>query len=192
MSHEAARSALSRGHGVQALWTDCGVDLKGTQEPARLLAIARANCSEAFPPVWFAGFLFKGSVRTFERSSREEQQAMVQQRALELTKLGPRVVCCTSGAGTGSALEPERAALIRACVGPDRVVAVASGVTVENVHTLLPTVDIFMVATGIEQEPSDPAVRAFYAEAGIPAAKVGHLDQGKVRALADAIHAWTE
>eukprot|EP00947_MAST-08B_sp_MAST-8B-sp1_P004172 g4172.t1 len=69
-----------------------------------------------------------------------------------------RIVLCTSGPGTGSPFEADRAKLYRACVGEDVAIAVASGVTAENVEELLPYVDVFMVATGVEAEPEDPDV----------------------------------
>ncbi len=59
---------------------------------------------------------------------------------------------------------------MREAIG-DHALAVASGITPENVGDFLPYVDAFLVASGIEK-------------------RFGYFDAGKLGALADAIHAW--
>lgn len=68
----------------------------------------------------------------------------------------------------------------------------ASGVTSDNVASLLPHVDIFLVGTGIEEDvaPGSPEAE-FYRSAGIPSARVGWVDAARVQALADLVHAWS-
>jgi hypothetical protein len=80
--------------------------------------------------------------------------------------------------------------MYRSCVGSAAPIGVASGTTVENVHETLPFVDVFLVATGVEQGPTDPQEIAFYKEAGIAGVKLGHLDATRVRALGREIHEW--
>ena len=194
MSNEAAAKD-GPPPGANGLWTDTGVDLEGVSDQARAIseqAIGNAGDEGAVPWLWFVGFLFKGKARTFIEGSTSAEREQATGAALEqLRGLGPppgRVVLCTSGPGTGSPLELERAKLYRKLAGEDAVIAVASGVTVENVDEILPFVDVFMVATGVEAEPDDPQVIAFYKEAGIPCAKVGYLDPHRVAALSQKIH----
>ena len=60
---------------------------------------------------------------------------------------------------------------MRSGVSRDVALALASGVTADNVGAYLPYVDAYLVGTGIERA-------------------LGVLDPLAVRALADAIHAW--
>jgi hypothetical protein len=90
----------------------------------------------------------------------------------EAAKLGATWldVVTTSGPATGEAAPAEKLVAMRAGVG-DRALALASGVTPENVSLFLPHVDAYLVASGIEE-------------------RFGVFDPGKVKALADQIHAW--
>ena len=65
---------------------------------------------------------------------------------------------CTSGTGTGVAADIEKIKVIRSAIG-DFPLAVASGITPENVVDYLPYVDDFLVATGISKDfhELDPA-----------------------------------
>lgn len=136
----------------------------------------------------FAGFLFKGTMKDFAAGATADDKAALLKRAsAALAALGDDIVCCTSGDGTGVPLAPERAAMYRAAVaGP---IAVASGVTVDNVASILPFVDVFMVATGIEVLSGNAELQAFYAEAKMPpAVDLGHLDAALVQAMGAKIH----
>ncbi len=182
-----------------ALWFDKGIALAKNLESievrselSRLLDDRARGVNHLWKGVVFAGFFFKGSSRSFAPESSPQAQAdLVSAAAKQLASLGPDVVCCTSGPGTGSPLELDRAEMYRKAVaGP---IAVASGVTAANVSSLLPFIDVFMVATGIEQLSSDAHEIAFFKEAGLPpAVKLGHLDPSATRALADCIHAYSE
>ena len=68
---------------------------------------------------------------------------------------------------------------------------VASGVDASNVQAVLPYIDIYLVATGIERVSVDDATINFFEEAkmAVPV-DVGHLDAKKVRELADAAHSY--
>jgi len=59
-------------------------------------------------------------------------------------------VVCTSGPGTGKAADVAKVIAMREAIGPDGAIALASGVTAENVAAYLPYVDAFLVGTGIE------------------------------------------
>ena len=60
-------------------------------------------------------------------------------------------VVCTSGPGTGHAAEVEKLRELRAALG-DHPLAIASGVTCENVGDHLGLIDLFLVATGISSD----------------------------------------
>lgn len=79
-------------------------------------------------------------------------------------------VVTTSGPATGVPAPLDKVQRFREGVG-DRALALASGITVDNVETFLPYVDAFLVGTGIESA-------------------YGQVDGGKVRALADKIHGY--
>lgn len=57
-------------------------------------------------------------------------------------------VVCTSGVKTGSAPDLEKIKSIRQGCGRDRVLAIASGITPENVIDFLPYANCLLVATG--------------------------------------------
>lgn len=78
-------------------------------------------------------------------------------------------VLTTSGPGTGKPADVRKVQAIRAAVGSHRI-ALASGVTADNVEEYLPYVDDYLVATGINRTWAD-------------------LDPVKARELADLIHA---
>lgn len=77
-------------------------------------------------------------------------------------------VVTTSGAATGQPAEADKVARMRRSLGADGVLALASGVTPQNVETYRDAVDIFLVATGISTD--------FHT-----------LDPARVRALADRL-----
>ena len=77
-------------------------------------------------------------------------------------------VVCTSGRGTGVASDVPKVKTMREAI-PGVPLALASGVTPENVDGFLPYVEAYLVATGIERE-------------------FGVLDPARTKALADKIH----
>ncbi len=89
--------------------------------------------------------------------------------AFEAVRDGVDVVT-TSGPATGSPPTVEKLAAMRAAIG-DHALAVASGITPENVEPFLAHVDAFLVVSGIEQS-------------------FGVFDPARVRALAQAVHGW--
>jgi hypothetical protein len=79
-------------------------------------------------------------------------------------------VVTTSGPATGIPASLGKVRRFREGVG-DRALALASGITSDNVETFLPYVDAFLVGTGIESV-------------------YGRVDGDKVRALTDKIHGY--
>lgn len=77
-------------------------------------------------------------------------------------------VVTTSGRATGVAVRVEKVRIMREALGDHRL-AVASGVSPDNVEEILPYVDAYLVASGIERE-------------------FGVLDPVRTKALADKIH----
>jgi len=76
-------------------------------------------------------------------------------------------VVCTNGPGTGYAADVDKVRALRGGLG-DHALALASGVTAENVRNYLPFVQAFLVGTGIE-------------------ARLGVIDPGKLGALMRAM-----
>jgi predicted TIM-barrel enzyme len=61
-------------------------------------------------------------------------------------------VTVTSGPATGEAPTVEKLQRMRKAAGDDSNIALASGVTAENIREFLPYVDTFMVATGVSKD----------------------------------------
>ncbi len=112
--------------------------------------------------IYFGGFAFKYA----KEISPKHQEDLARYGAHE-KKID---VVTTSGPATGVPASIGKVQRFRAGVG-DRALALASGVTVDNVETFLPYVDAFLVGTGIETA-------------------YGLVDSDKVRALADKIHGY--
>ena len=79
-------------------------------------------------------------------------------------------VVTTSGIATGLAADVSKIEQMREGIG-DHALAIASGITPENVFMYLPFCDCFLVATGISDSHTE-------------------LNAGKVRSLAEQIHAY--
>lgn len=179
---EALESVPAFAH----LWTDEGVDGRGEDAnvSAVLAASPLATRREGWTGTWLAGFFHKGSNQRDLSSLSDDALAAAVSSVAALSD-----VPVTSGAGAG--VPPVAEELARLCkalyTSTTNItrLATASGVTIENVHALLPYVDLFLVATGIEHIASDPQTRAS------PAVEIGFLDPAKVRELAAAIHGYT-
>ena len=61
-------------------------------------------------------------------------------------------VICTSGPGTGYAADVDKVRALRAGLGVDHAMALASGVTPDNVRSYMPYIQAFLVGTGIEHK----------------------------------------
>ncbi|MBI3627137.1 MAG: hypothetical protein HY220_00075 [Candidatus Sungbacteria bacterium] len=142
---------------VLGLWTDNAGINEDPEDPA---ATARANwriCQERrWPGLYFGGFAFK-------------YQQPVENLA-PLAELAAKYmdVVTTSGLATGEAPDVEKIQTIRHAIGPETTLAIASGMSSENVGAYLGLADCFLVATSISG--------SFF-----------NLDAAKVRAFAKAL-----
>ena len=130
-------------HHVRAVWSDHSglVPEREAQEGVRSLADARAAVAP-WAPLFFGGVAFK--YQPEPRDLAAECDRMLAAGVDALT---------TSGPGTGEACDPAKVAAIRARVGDRAAVAVASGVTPENVGALVAAgASAILVATGIARD----------------------------------------
>jgi hypothetical protein len=130
-------SAADAGlEGVDAFWTDNAGVVDDTLAHDALHLGGRLFLERPDTPLYFGGVAFKG-----QRQPRDLE--LTASRALPFMD-----VTCTSGPGTGLAADLEKVERLRAGLGR-HLLALASGVTPENVGRYLPFVDAFLVATGV-------------------------------------------
>lgn len=132
---------------VNGLWSDnahvhLGDDLK-VAERAQELRVARG-----WQGLYFGGTAFKGQ-------RNEHDVGAAAERAVPFVD-----VVTTSGAATGVSAPESKVRQMHAALGGRRPLALASGITPDNVETYLPYVSFLMVATGVsrsfhELEPSE-------------------------------------
>lgn len=150
------------GRNLGGIWSDdCGVDsapYHGDEWEYSANRWGYAKSQSGWSGLYFGGTAFKTQKTVPWRHLPE-----VAARASTFVD-----VITTSGAGTGIAAHPEKVRILRNALG-NHPLALASGVTPDNVGVYLPNVDAFLVASGIE-------------------ASFGVLDPIKVRDLAQAIH----
>jgi predicted TIM-barrel enzyme len=146
---------------LDGLWADdAGVDAMD----AGAAAEAQRRWQAARQETGWRGLYFGGTAFKTQAPVPPARLAEVGRRAAAFVD-----VVTTSGPATGRAAPLEKVLRLREALG-EHPMALASGVTPENVREMLPHVDAFLVATGIEQQ-------------------FGRLDPARTRALADLIHA---
>ena len=152
---EVLERGLQAGDGrLDGIWSDnARIDEDAAQQPEAAAFVA-ARRERGWNGLYFGGVAFK--------YQREVADAKLEWAA-RLAR-GYMDVVCTSGPGTGHEARVEKVAAMRAGLGTDGALALASGVTTENVGNFLPYVDAYLVGTGIE-------------------AQLGVLDAGRVAAL---------
>lgn len=131
---------------VDGVWVDnARIDEASAAQP-RAQAIAEARARHGWQGLYFGGVAFK-----YQREVADVGEAAKKAR-------GYMDVVTTSGAGTGEAAPVEKLRAMRAALG-DFPLALASGVTPDNVRAFLPYADAVLVATGISSsfEELDPA-----------------------------------
>ena len=122
-------------NSVHGIWIDDGgISEKSSFRHAR--KISRYREKSGFTGMYFGGVAFKGQ----ERVRDVEKVAKMATEFMD--------VVTTSGSCTGVAASVEKVASMKEAIG-DRPLALASGVTLENVVQYLPFVEYFLVATGI-------------------------------------------
>jgi predicted TIM-barrel enzyme len=131
---------------VAGVWADDAcIDERRSDQP-EAEAIARARRESGWGGLYFGGVAFK-----YRRPVQELARAAA-------IATGYMDVVTTSGPGTGLAAERAKIVAMKEAVG-DLPLAIASGITPENVADYLVCADCFLVATGIsrsftELEPS--------------------------------------
>lgn len=143
---------------VDGVWADnAGIDDSREDQPEAATIQSNRQAS-GWKGLYFGGVAFKYQrpVRDYAGAARFAAQYMD--------------VVTTSGPGTGQAAPVEKIRTIKQAIG-DFPLAIASGITPENVQEYLEHADCFLVATGI-------------------ASSFNELDPERVRALADIIKNW--
>jgi len=97
---------------------------------------------EEFERVGFDGLYFGGVAFKYQQPVTDLEKAT--QLAMKYMD-----VVTSSGAATGVAADIEKVIAMRAALGKNKPLALASGITPENVSKYLPYVNCFLVATGI-------------------------------------------
>lgn len=125
-----------RTAGLDMVWDDApGVTSTQANGPAQ--EIAHLLASTPSSPLFFGSVAFK-----YQPHEPNPGQASV--RAWQLG-----MIPTTSGPGTGEAPSVSKIAAMRDALGSDAPLAIASGMTPENVASFLPYITHFLVATGI-------------------------------------------
>lgn len=123
---------------LRGVWADnAGVSERGTRQDSAESALA---VQRAFAPncLYFGGVAFK-----YQRHVEDlESACRIATRYMD--------VVTTSGPGTGQAAGVEKIARMKQALGTAPL-AIASGITPENVAAYLPYADSFLVATGISR-----------------------------------------
>ena len=134
----AAKSSDVIDKYPSALWVDYADNDK--EETERL----RTDNPELLEVLYLGGVAFKYT-KTFTEDAEEA--------ADEATRLAPFVdVVTTSGAGTGIAPSPEKIASMKEAISP-KPLAVASGISIDNIGAYSGSFDQLLVSTSIEEEP---------------------------------------
>jgi predicted TIM-barrel enzyme len=136
-------TAIERGVAIDGIWSDnAGIDecqAGGAQLVAEAFVLARRAAS--WNGLYFGGVAFK-----YQREVAPSDLSAAAERSVAYMD-----VLCTSGPGTGHAADVEKIRALRTGLG-DHAMAIASGITPENVHLYLPHTQAFLVGTGIEQQ----------------------------------------
>lgn len=131
---------------VAGVWVDNAMIDETSEEQPKAEAVLEARNETGWTGLYFGGVAFK-------------YQRHVDDLAKAATKASRFMdVVTTSGPGTGYAASPEKIRVMKQALG-DHPLAIASGITPENVGDYLDSADCFLVATGISKsfEELDPA-----------------------------------
>ncbi|MEI7731715.1 MAG: BtpA/SgcQ family protein [Verrucomicrobiota bacterium] len=125
---------------VAGLWVDNAmIDHEAAVQKAAE-AILKARRASGWSGLYFGGVAFK-----YQNVVPQDKLATVSRLATQYMD-----VVTTSGPGTGSAAEVDKIRVMKDAIG-DSPLAIASGITPENVGDYLPYADCFLVATGISK-----------------------------------------
>lgn len=126
-------------HSINGVWADNAQIYEGNVLHHEAEKVWRAKYQSGWKGAYYGGVAFKGQRRVHD-------VAEVAAAAIPYMD-----VITTSGNGTGIAASLEKIRMMKEAVG-DHPVALASGVTSDNVEDYLPYVDVFMVASGISKD----------------------------------------
>jgi hypothetical protein len=135
---------------VDGLWIDSidvGPSETDVDANAKEILLSRAKTK-------WDGILFGGVAFKYQPFVPPEELPRVSRRAMKYVD-----VVTTSGDGTGQAPDPQKIMAMKQAIG-DSPLAIASGITPENIRDYLPWADAFLVATGIGKSFTelDPAL----------------------------------
>ncbi|MBK7536267.1 MAG: hypothetical protein IPI49_13030 [Myxococcales bacterium] len=144
---QALEAALAACDGrLDGLWTDnAGINEAAPEQAAgRLFVAARQRLR--WTGLYFGGVAFK-----YQREVAAADLPAAARAAAPYLD-----VLCTSGPGTGHAADPDKISTLHRAAGEHLPIALASGVTVDNIATYLPHASAFLVGTGIEHSLGVP------------------------------------
>ncbi|RMG35161.1 MAG: adenine phosphoribosyltransferase [Planctomycetota bacterium] len=130
---------------IAGIWVDNAMIDEDADEQPEAEAVLEVRRQKGWNGLYFGGVAFK-----YQRPVNDlARAATVAARFMD--------VVTTSGPGTGLAAEQEKIRIMKQALG-DRPLAIASGITPENIADYLPVADAFLVATGISRsfEELDP------------------------------------
>lgn len=123
---------------VSGVWVDNAMIDENAEMQPDAERVLEARKEAGWPGLYFGGVAFK-------------YQRPVTDLAPAATKAAQYMdVVTTSGPGTGAAALPEKIRVMKQALG-DHPLAIASGITPENVGDYLDSADCFLVATGISE-----------------------------------------
>ena len=170
------------GHNIQKVMSACAhvMSLDGLQKVnliwqdnagfmphnARDNLLAAERIREARAESYWKGIVFGGVAFKYQEPVALEDVGYV----AYLAALAGVDVVTTSGPGTGEPPGVEKIARMKDAIG-QHALAIASGMTCDNVKQFLPHADAFLVATGIESS-------------------FGHFDVELMKRMADTIHSY--
>lgn len=128
-------------HPADGTWSDNAGIFEGKEkqpyaDPRRIMMR-----STGWEGMYFGGVAFKG-----QRKVRPEHYGLAAQKAMPCMD-----VVTTSGPGTGYAADVDKIRIMKEAIG-DFPLAIASGITPDNVGDYLPHADCFLVASGISDD----------------------------------------
>lgn len=128
--------------GVAGIWVDnAGIDERTRDQPFAE-EVASARTQSEWRGLYFGGVAFK-----YQRHVEQlTEAAQIAGRYMD--------VVTTSGPGTGQAAHRDKIATMRRAIG-EFPLAIASGITPENVADYLDVADCFLIATGISETFSE-------------------------------------
>lgn len=143
-------TTYNRGIPIDGIWSD-NADIDERDVDASHIAAKRFLTVRNAAP--WSGLYFGGVAFKYQREIAPKDLGAAATAAVPYVD-----VLCTSGPGTGHAADVEKIRALRAGLG-DHAMAIASGITPENVQRYTPYAQAFLVGTGIEQQLGvfDPA-----------------------------------